>query len=370
MKIAILGGGQLARMLLLEAHRLGIECHVFCTSRKDPAALVTPNVSLINTTAPYFNKKCLTALENCTHLTFESEFFLAKNLNNELNKLAHLFIFPNLKCLGLLQNRVSQKTLLNQFKIPTAPWFIINSEKQAEFAFHKLGAFVLKKSFGGYDGNGTFIIKSEAQLKSYPKNFWRESFIAESFISFNRELAITFVRGIKNDIRMLPLVHSSQLNNRCNWVMGPTRHNNLNSIVIKIKKLLSDLDYIGAISFELFDTGEDLLVNEIAPRVHNSAHYSQNALELSQFGFHLLSVMDSHLPRPKLICKQFLMLNLIGVKSKCDLEAPRVTEGILHWYGKREERVGRKLGHINFTTQKQDPSLLKRGLEIRKKIGY
>jgi 5-(carboxyamino)imidazole ribonucleotide synthase len=120
----------------------------------------------------------------------------------------------------------------------------------------------------------------------------------------------------------------------------------------------------------LFDTGNELLVNEIAPRVHNSAHYSQNALELSQFGFHLLSVMNVRLPKPKLIGEQFLMLNLIGVKSRSQLRAPTITEGILHWYGKNEERIGRKLGHINLISQKKDPSLLKRGFKIRKQIGY
>jgi 5-(carboxyamino)imidazole ribonucleotide synthase len=383
MKIAILGGGQLARMLVLEGHRLGISCHVFCHDLKEPAAQVTPHVTLISSKPPYFDANSLSQIKTCDDLTFESEFFDATSLSHELKGL-EISIFPSLINLQRLQNRKSQKEILDQFKIPTSKWLPVNSIKEAESALIYFKKMVLKKSFGGYDGNGTFVIQNLRDLSSLSTSLFQKTssltssslqsnppFIAEAFVPFKRELAITLARTKSGQMEVFPLVQTFQKNNRCNWVQGPVTHLKLNSLIKKIKQMLSSIEYVGTMSFELFDTGDDLIVNETAPRVHNSAHYSQNALTMSQFGLHLLcATSNSPLPKPSLVCSQFLMLNLIGKKITSNAKAPLPPEGFLHWYGKQNEKPGRKMGHLNFISQKRDPLLLKKGLKIRTKIGY
>lgn len=374
MKIAILGGGQLARMMVLEAHRLGLNTQIFCYSNQEPAAAVTQNVSLIQATAPYFNDENIKVLKTCTHLTFESEFFLADSLKSELKALKKLKVFPRLDALKKLQYRLSQKKMLDQHHVATAPWVTVTSFNQAVSALNKFGAMVIKKPFGGYDGYGTFVVKSTQDLDRLNSNpdFFKSPLLCEQKIVFKRELAMTFVRSASGQTISLPLVESYQTDNRCDWVIGPVTHKNIKGLVNKIKPLLDTLGYVGAISFELFDTGDKLLVNEVAPRVHNSAHYSLDALSFNQFELHLMSAYLKELPSPGLISPNFLMLNLIGQKDLVGLQSPRTSEGSLHWYGKTQSRVGRKLGHLNLIDLKgQKPQqLLNKGLKLRSKLGF
>jgi len=370
MKIGILGGGQLARMLILEGHRLGISCHLFCHKPDEPAALVTPHFSLIQQKPPYFSDKELAVLQSCTHLTFENEFFDCQRLEAELASIKKLKLYPALSTLTKIQYRNHQKKLLNQYNIPTSPWLEINSENEAKEALSLYKKMVLKKTFGGYDGNGTFIISSLEDIAQLSRKILIKDLIAEKFIPFKRELAITLVRNFKGQIVSFPLVQSHQKNNRCDWVSGPIQHHRLPAFLQKLKAMVKAINYVGVISFELFETdGKELLINEVAPRVHNSAHYTQEALNLSQFGYHLLSAYSA-LPRAQLECANFVMLNLIGNQNQKLKKAPGVYEGYLHWYGKSEERQGRKLGHLNLITKKKDPKLLARGLKIRTKMGY
>src|SRR5262249_39495464 len=144
----------------------------------------------------------------------------------------------------------------------------------------------------GYDGYGTFHLRNPAELKRFFKVASRQSngWIGEPRVQFRRELAVTLVRGRDGKVIDFPFVESKQIDSRCTWVKGPIHHRSAGRLLARLKNFLKTIRYVGAISFELFDTSEGLLINEIAPRVHNSAHYSLDAMSLDQFSAHLLAL--------------------------------------------------------------------------------
>lgn len=359
MKLGILGGGQLAQMLALEAQPLGLDVHALTEKDDDPVRLVTSNHLTGSGHSP---KDLAEFLPQIDILTFESEFFDAQELIKQTSESSP-FIFPDPGVMALLQNRQSQKALLQKYKIPTSKFLNVNSVADLELAKAQIKPpFVLKKAMGGYDGYGTYYVHTPSEVEKYHSLF-PGHFIAEEFVNFKRELAISFARSRDKSLISFPLVETHQTNSRCDWVMGPKKHPDLARLIKLIKSLLVDIGYVGVITFELFDTGKKLIVNEVAPRVHNSAHYSQNALLQSQFLIHLLCGLGFPLKAPKLLDKQFCMVNLIGQSDR----TPQLsqTTGSLHWYGKAQNRMGRKMGHINYVGKNSDV-LLKLALKERK----
>jgi 5-(carboxyamino)imidazole ribonucleotide synthase len=356
--IGILGGGQLARMLILSAHPLGLRPQVFAATAHDPAAQVIarPFLGALGDKADL--RRFLSPLASAT---FESEFVDTKKLQQSLPQTLNLF--PSLKVIEQIQDRRPQKHLLDRFSIPASPWMEIrnfNDLKLAERKFPR--GFVLKARRFGYDGYGTFICQ-KADAKILRKSEF--GFIAEELIEFKRELAISFVRSRRGAIVDLPLVESLQKDSRCFSVHGPVEHPGLKSLSQSFHKLMHEIDYVGALAVELFDTGKTLLVNELAPRVHNSAHYSQDALTCGQFEYHLRAGLDLPLPKVELRAPGFAMVNLLGEGGKVKLSYS--PGGFLHWYGKKENRPGRKLGHIN-VLDKTPALALRRALKWRKEF--
>lgn len=328
-------------MLLLSAHPLGLNTSVFAASADEPAAQVCGQTQLgklddANALAAYVR-----ALDV---VTFESEFVDTERLARVLPR--SVYVFPSLEAIGTIQDRLTQKQLLDRFKIPTAPWCPVTTETElatAETQFKN--GFVLKQRRFGYDGYGTFTYKKgRAEREVLTRT--THGFIAESFIPFKRELATSFVRSRSGRFQVLPLVESLQENSRCLTVHGPIRHSGLKALTARFKKLMNAIDYVGILAVELFDTGRELLVNELAPRVHNSAHYSIDALGCSQFEYHWRAGLDWDLPKVAPRAKGFAMINLLG-EGGAEVHLSTRALGALHWYGKGENRAGRKLGHIN-----------------------
>lgn len=364
-KIGFLGGGQLARMMILEAHRLGHETHVLTASNADPAAQVTSHCTI-------GNLQDIKTLEAFVHkmdlVTFESEFAPAETLA-ALEKSGTTRIFPKPEIMRRLQNRLSQKQTLQKFKIPSADFVSVFNTADLQKAWDQLkGAFVLKKNFGGYDGYGTFFAKKISDLSSLEEKLKTESqgFIAEKMIPFQRELAAIFVRNQNGQNICLPLVETRQTQGRCDWARGPIAHRQWASMQKKIFKMMKGLNYVGALGVEMFDTGRELLVNELAPRVHNSGHYSQDALLENQFALHLQAGLGEDLNPVRILAPQFVMTNLLGESSN-ELIPPKSMKGALHLYGKTENRPGRKMGHVNYLGPK-GPALLTAALKERKKF--
>lgn len=367
-KLGILGGGQLARMLALAAQPYGILPQVYGPSSNEPAPQVTP----------FFFKgdlKDASALEAflkaCDGVTFESEFIDAELLEKLSNK-TKTPIYPKPQLMGKLQDRLSQKQLLEKYKIPTAPYAAVASWPE----IHQLKSFgsevVVKQRRFGYDGYGTFFVKTKSGENQWAEIHQKtsEGFIAEKKIAFKRELALLMARDQFGNIIDFPLVESHQTNARCDWVMGPIKHAKETALRKSLRTFLKKEDYVGLIAFELFDTGKDLLVNEIAPRVHNSGHYSQNALTLNQFQAHVLAVCGYKLFTPKVL-SPFAMANLLGKSNRIPSWSPQLgddkSQTQLHWYGKSENRAHRKMGHINAVASTPNAAL-KLALAARRKV--
>ena len=347
-KVGILGGGQLARMLALRAFPLGLQPFVLSPSKEDPAGQVTPFWQKGN---PFSAAAIARFLKKVDALTFESEFVPAERVEQALETLStpRPAIAPSLKNLSLLQDRLTQKQAFEKHKLNTAEFIEVTLTKNApgrqlSFAWETLGPFVLKTRTGGYDGYGTWIIKNKRQIKTVTPPF--SHFIAEKWIPFKRELALTAVRNKRGDTVFPPLVETRQKNARCFWVRGPVRHKKLPELKNQIAVFLKKTDYQGAVTFELFDTGNELIINEVAPRVHNSAHHSLNSLTEDQFTLHLKAILNFPLQSPRPLSGGFAMLNLLGSGAKQPKwSLPK--DAHLHWYGKGASRKGRKMGHIN-----------------------
>lgn len=344
-QVGILGGGQLARMMALSAHKLGLQVHVLSSSPSDPAAQVTSHWHQGSLDDPTTLEKFLSKLD---FATFESEFLDAGILQS-LAKKVQATIQPSPQLMGQLQDRLYQKKLFDQFGLPTSPYIAVSNIQEYKLAQETFPqGFVLKKRRFGYDGYGTYVIRGNKSPQEDLEHFFIENphgFIAEAFIPFKRELALSLAINDRN-YQALPLMETYQQDSRCLWVKGPIQHKKLARLQKRLIHCLKEINYHGVIAFELFDIGKELLINEVAPRVHNSAHYSQNALNLDQFSLHWLAVMNEPLPPIKKLHRGFAMYNLLGDSTKSP-EWKLSPEVFLHWYGKTDNRPGRKMGHLN-----------------------
>jgi 5-(carboxyamino)imidazole ribonucleotide synthase len=361
--LAILGGGQLAQMLAQASAPMGYPAEILSQNQNDPARLVTAFWSQGN---PQNKSDLKDFLKHKKLLTFESEFIDADALI-EIERESKLFIFPRPHLMKLLQYRSSQKIALLQFGLPTADFMSVRNHVDLNKAWEKFnGNFVLKKAFGGYDGYGTYFVRNAKEFAKANAVLSGEIFIAEPFVHFKRELATVICRSQNGSIVCLPLVQSHQISHRCDWVTGPEHHREFAKLQKKIFKMLTTLNYVGCIAFEFFDTGKNLFINEVAPRVHNSGHYSQEALLHSQFDLHVMAGLGLELPKPQLKTKAFVMTNLIG-KSQKPIAVPKGLSGKLHMYSKAENRPGRKMGHVNYIGESKS-RLLNIALKERKKF--
>lgn len=361
LKVGILGGGQLARMLALSGFARGLEVHALSENPTDPVAQVS---HFWVQGSPDNQADLVSFSKHLDLLTFESEFFNAAGIEKSLGRHKKK-LFPSTKCMSMIQDRAKQKVLLDDFGIPTAPFIVVHEPEDLISSLKVFGPMVLKKRQGGYDGNGTWVLRNPNQIAKIDKKlFLAPGFIAEKFIPFSRELAVMFVRSRSGQKQALPLTQSVQKSSRCDYVLGPVTHSGFLALQKKFFKMLDAIDYVGVLGVELFDTGTQLLVNELAPRVHNSGHYSQNALNSSQFDLHWMAGLDLELPEVQIQEKAFAMINLIGRKNTSRMKAPNALSGQLHWYGKGESRPGRKMGHVNYSGP-EIKKLLAQGLRER-----
>lgn len=364
--IGLLGGGQLARMMALKARQMGLKTIVLCSKADEPAASVASEVIFGSLKSEKDLRQLITSADI---VTFESEFIPAMLLKKCMQGLNQNRIAPSLECLEGLQDRLRQKEWLCDYGISTLDHVKINSKEDITLAFRAFNEkVVFKRRIGGYDGYGTFIVKSKTELEHFRMHFKGEEsqFIIEPFRTFKSEKSLIFARNSQGQICELPMITSVQKNNQCDYVMGPTTHPSQKKISDKIKHFLNDINYVGVIAFELFDFGKELVVNEIAPRVHNTGHFSQEALNVDQFELHLRCLLGLKLPKIILRQPAFVMVNLLGQSSRHPAIKTFPT-GALHWYEKLENRPRRKMGHINYIGKNQK-KLLQLALKERKGI--
>lgn len=353
-KVVVLGAGQLARYLVLESHSLPIQV-ITVGGSTESAALINPNHKAVQLDDLDGLKPLI---ESADLVTFESEF-VHKDFLQKLAAGYEEKFFPSTQLIGTFQDRKFQKEALIQAQVPTLPYLQPSTVGELEKLMSELGPFVMKARFGGYDGYGTFIFRKKEDLQLAPRESDLNRYICEPYFSFRRELAITFFRSADGSLGHYPFVEWKAKDNKCFWVKGPAKVKAGATMISKISRMLKKLDYVGAFSAEFFEDAKgQLFVNEVAPRVHNSCHYSLSATTQSQFYTHLLCGLGAKLPKQiESYSKGFAMVNILGT-SESQVRFPQNKENTWVFdYQKAENRPGRKLGHINSVGRTADEAL-------------
>jgi len=270
--------------------------------------------------------------------------------------------------------------LLNSLDIPCPEWLPIPLGKSSEIDIPADWEFPLmaKAAKGGYDGKGTKIIKNLKQLLEFLIVETEEQWMLEKWVSFDKELSIVSSRDSKGIVRSLPIVETYQSNQVCDCVLAPAQIKQDVELMVKniVSSLLVELDYVGVLAIEFFYGSEGLLVNEIAPRTHNSGHFSIDACNSSQFDQQICITSGINVPMPEMLVNGALMANLLGLQSNYPITLSKRLDDLrsipglnVHWYEKEEEKKGRKLGHVTYLLKNKDAlSRKKEALNVLKTI--
>ena len=343
--IGIIGGGQLARMLATAAAELGFEINIYCPDRHCPAAQVANKTVLGNYDD---NEKLVAFAKNINVLTYEFENIDTKALE-ELEKVVD--IRPSVKALKISQDRYTEKTYLNSLGIKTTKFYKIDEVSDIEKHFVKIKKPILIKTRRlGYDGKGQVLIKTQDDINEYYlKNEFSPS-IGEEVLRFDKELSVIIVRDKEGNTKAFePGENVHERGILVTTTLPSSISEALRNDATEIaKKIVSDLDYIGVMGVEFFLKGKELLVNEIAPRVHNSGHWTMDGSYSSQFQQHIRAIMELPLLSTERH-SDIVMYNLIG-KVTSDLLKNELAK--VHIYGKKDPRPGRKMGHVNLIKKK------------------
>lgn len=353
--VGVIGGGQLAWMMAQVAPQEDINIYIQTPSEDDSAVCLAQrsifarldDVSATAELAKY-----------CDVITFENEFVDLHGLQSLVGE--GVCFYPRLSSLAPLLDKLDQRSFFQSHGLPVPRFSVCNCEADFQgFSF----PLVLKARRHGYDGQGTVIVKSSVELPSVLERFKDTPLLIEEFIPFERELAVMAARSVTGEIRIYPVVETYQENQVCRWVIAPALINQ--TIIDKVgaiaSQLLINLDYVGVLGIELFLTENgEVLINEVAPRTHNSGHYTLDACETSQFAMQLQAITGKNLGNTQLKSAGALMVNLLGYESTQNEYLPQRDAiaqlgGYVHWYGKSESREGRKLGHVTVLLEEENP---------------
>jgi 5-(carboxyamino)imidazole ribonucleotide synthase len=347
--LGVIGGGQLAGMMASAARTLGISLIVQTPHTDDPAVEWAANTVL----AELDDVKATAALaERCQVITFENEFINISQLS-DLSQQGVCFR-PGLESLSPLLDKYDQLCYLQNLGLPT-PQFELLSSNTVTIPDTFNYPVVLKACRHGYDGQGTFILQSPAEFDQILDQLKSTPMLVQEFIPFQQELAIIAARSVTGEVVTYPVVETYQKQQVCRSVVAPARLSQDLTAQIKTmaQTLLNSLQAVGVFGIELFLTEtEQVLINEIAPRTHNSGHYTLDACHTSQFTQHLRAVSGLPLADPSLHCAGAVMVNLLGYEYAEDdykqqqQQLARLPHTTVHWYGKSQSRPGRKLGHV------------------------
>ncbi len=352
--VGVVGGGQLAQMLVGAADKRSVQTIVQTSSRKDPAAIAAKNIVLATPQDVSGTKKLL---ESCSCVTFENEWVNIENLS--LIKNHESFFLPPLSALEPLVDKISQRQLLDSLGIPGPAWIQLSSQQVGSSKIPTGWDFPLmaKMSRGGYDGKGTRVLKNFDDLKKLIESVETEDWLLETWVPYECELALVASRDREGRVKALPLVETHQSDQVCDWVLAPAEVNHAVEAMAYnvVASLLTELNYVGVIAVEFFFGTKGLLVNEVAPRTHNSAHFSIEACNTSQFDQQICIAAGIPIPEPKLLVPGALMVNLLGLTKEFPVQInDRLTKlreipgATVHWYNKNQELLGRKMGHVTF----------------------
>lgn len=340
--IGILGGGQLGRMLALAAAELGYKVHIYAPETGSPAAQVSASF----TQAAYGDTAALDAFAALVDvITYEFENIPAATVR-------HLAVlcptFPSADALEITQDRLKEKDFVRNLGGGTAPYRAVDSVDAAQAAAEQLGLpLVLKTRRLGYDGKGQVIVRQLDGLAGAVAQLGGKDLIAEGFVPFDREVSVVLARGQDGTVVTYPLVENRHEHHILAETIAPAEASPAlaQAADALARQIIEKLDYVGVLAVEMFVLGEGVLVNELAPRVHNSGHWTLDACAVSQFEQHIRAICGLPLgdPAPH---SRAVMRNLLGddiFQGPALLAEPHAC---LHDYGKKEARPGRKMGHV------------------------
>ena len=362
--IGVVGGGQLARMLVQAAAQREVSIAVQTSNPADPAAGLASRLVTADPTDVAGTRELVVG---CEGITFENEWV---NIDALLPLEQQGVRFrPSLAALSPLVDKLSQRQLLDDLAIPSPPWCPLSLISPAQPALPQGWTFpvMAKASRGGYDGKGTVVLRNIDDLAQLLRAVPADDWLLESWVEYELELALVVSRDKRGRIRNFPLVQTHQHNQVCDWVLAPAPVDpSVAALAYNIAaSLMTKLGYVGVLALEFFYGPAGLQVNEIAPRTHNSGHFSIEACTSSQFDQQLCIAAGLPVPEPKLKSRGALMVNLLGLDPERHaaldqrLEALKAMPEVhLHWYGKSPETLGRKLGHV--TLLLEGDSVLKR----------
>ena len=343
--IGVLGGGQLGRMLAVAASRLGLKAHIFEPGANPPAGHVADQV----TTASYEDDAALRRFaQSVDVITYEFENIPTSALDI-LEQIRP--IHPGRRALAISQDRLSEKEFLTGLGLKVAPYANVTTAAEAEAAAQSIGTpSILKTRRMGYDGKGQIRLKDASDMAEAWQAMQGAPSVLEGFINFSHEVSVIAARASDGQVACYDPgenVHREGILHSTTVPATLTAAQRMDAVLLA-GQILNALDYVGVMGVELFVTTDGLIVNEIAPRVHNSGHWTQNGCDICQFEQHIRAVAGWPLGDGTRH-SDIRMENLIGADMDRVPEL-RETNAALHLYGKSEVKPGRKMGHVNFRT--------------------
>ncbi|PGS50892.1 5-(carboxyamino)imidazole ribonucleotide synthase [Bacillus sp. AFS041924] len=355
--IGIIGGGQLGRMMALSAKEMGYKIAVLDPTPNSPCG----QVSDIEITAEYSDIEAIKQLAEVSDvITYEFE-------NIDVNALEYLdehsYLPQGSELLKLTRNRLTEKTAIQNLGIKVAPFRLVENVEQFSKAVTAIGLpAVLKTTTGGYDGKGQVVLKSEEDFADGLELVKKQQCILEGWVPFEKELSIIVARNRNGEVSTFPIAENVHINQILHTSSVPA---NTSKFVIETaenyaKKIASSFHLVGVLAIELFVTeDEQVYINELAPRPHNTGHYTMEAVETSQFKQHIRAVCNLPLGNTELL-KPVVMVNILGEHVEEVLNVMQNDSTLnVHLYGKEESKKGRKMGHINIMAASTEEAMQK-----------
>ena len=353
--IGIIGGGQLGRMMAVAAKEAGFKIAVVEPTMDSPCGQVA-DIQII---APYDDKAALEELAEVSDvITYEFE-----NIDYEgLKRLTEIAYVPQgAELIRITQNRITEKAAIVEAGCPVAPYIVAENYEQLNAQIDTIGfPCIVKTARGGYDGKGQQLLKTKADLPLCEQLFEHSECIAESFVPFTKEISVIVQRNGQGDTKCLPVGENIHVHHILHETIVPARisKETTQKAMEAAIKIADHLQLIGTLAIEMFvlEDGE-IVINECAPRPHNSGHYSIEACNVSQFTQHIRAVCGWPLREPKLWSPS-VMVNLLGQHVvRLTNSISKYPDWSIHLYGKSEAKVNRKMGHVTIMTEDLEATL-------------
>lgn len=355
--IGIIGGGQLGRMMAISAREMGYNIAVLEPTPNGPCAQIAD----IEIVAPYNDLQAIEELAKVSDvITYEFE-----NIDYDCLRWLeqHAYLPQGSKVLKTTQNRFTEKNAISQAGIPVAPYELVRSQQELLSAVEKLSyPCVLKTTTGGYDGKGQVVIRNKEGLASAIELAEQAECILEAWVPFEKEISVIVVRSVSGEAKVFPVAENIHVENILHETIVPARiSKEVEQEALECAEhLANELGLVGTLAVEMFVTaGGGLYVNELAPRPHNSGHYTIDACETSQFEQHVRAICNWPLGETTLL-KPVVMVNILGEHIEGILsQIGQLSDSKLHLYGKKEAKHKRKMGHLNILADDIDTALQK-----------